>query len=47
MAALASQINIESLEKYLEIPPEDFFYVRQCKAALEFAKAVQSPYETK
>jgi hypothetical protein len=45
MVGMAYQINVAELEKYLENHPKDFFYVKECKAVLEFAKAVQFRHE--
>jgi hypothetical protein len=40
LAGMAAQLDIDELQKYLDSNPPDFHYVRWCKAAIAFARAV-------
>jgi hypothetical protein len=37
---MAWRLDVDSLEQFLASPPEDFRYVRQCRAAIDFRNAL-------
>ena len=43
LAGLASRLDAEALEKFLESPPRDFRYEKNCRAAIAFKRAIALP----
>ena len=40
LAAIAKDLDVNALEKFLESKPSDFRYEKECRAAIEFRKAI-------
>jgi hypothetical protein len=40
LAGLAFRLDAAALEKFLESPPKYFRYEKECRAAIEFRKAI-------
>jgi len=42
LAGLASRLDVDALERFLDSKPADFLYEKQCRAAIQFRKTVIS-----
>lgn len=40
MCGASMKLNVELLEKYLDANPKEFFYGKQCRAAIKFRKEI-------
>ena len=45
LCGMASRLDVAALEKFLQSNPKDFRYVKQCRAAIEFRRAVDEDLE--
>ncbi len=43
LCGMAARLEIKELEQFLDNPPPDFLFEKQCRAAIAFAKVMQTP----